>query len=113
MRVSCAAESAVRRGRLSMRKTRSARLFLCVVLACVMTSLRAQDTPPAPDPVLSPDAVTAAPALSPDQTTPPQVLSPDAVPGAPALSPDAAGGAPVLSPDAIRAAPVLSPDAIP
>ena len=82
-----------------MSKTRSARLFLCGVLVCVPPPLHAQDTLPAQDPVLSPDAVPNAPALSPDQTTPPRILSPDAVPNDPVLSPDAVPNDPARSPD--------------
>ena len=93
-----------------MSKTRSARLFLCTALVCAIPPLHAQDAQPAPDPVLSPDAVPSAPALSPEQTTTPRILSPDAVPNDPASSPDAVRSDPVLSPDAVPNDPARSPD---
>jgi len=93
-----------------MSRTRSARLLLCGVLVCAIPPLHAQDTQPAPDPVLSPDAVPNAPELSPDQTTPPQILSPDAVPNDPVPAPDAVRSDSVLSPDAVPNDPARSPD---
>ena len=96
------------------------RVCFALAFAAACVSAAAQDVPPTPDPVLSPDAVPAdpalgpdavpnSPALSPDQTNPGPVLSPGAVRPDPALGPNAVPNSPALSPDQTNPAPVLDP----
>jgi hypothetical protein len=78
------------------------RVCVALIFAAAYVTSPAQQVPPTPDPVLSPDAVPADPALGPD-----------AVPTSPALSPDQTNPGPVLSPGAVRPDPVLGPNAVP
>jgi len=97
------------------------RILVGSALAIAWCSALAQNQPPAPDPVLGPnavpnapalgpDATPASPALWPDQTNPAPVLQPGAVPADPVLGPNAVSNSPALSPDETNPAPVLAPE---
>lgn len=107
------------------KKHRTKSGYWRIMLGCAVTiawcSALGQNQPPAPDPVLGPNAVPSAPALgpdatptspalSPDQTNPAPVLQPGAVPADPALAPGAVPNRPALSPDQTNPEPVLAPE---
>src|SRR5215475_5470496 len=93
---------------------------LGITLLIAWATAGAQQQPPAPapvlgpnavptDPVLGPNAVPRSPALMPDQTNPAPVRGPGAVRADTVLGPNAVPTSPALSPDQTKPAPVLSP----